>query len=168
MPLLDKDHIRELFLSHLDSARRKWKFEVWAYVMMPNHVHLLIHPLQKKYSMSAILRDIKRPFAREMLKRIRADAPAAAKLLVAGIRDGIPQYRFWQAGGGYDRNLFTPEAIYASIGYIHANPVRRGLCESDVDWKWLSARWYAGMADCTFEVDRCNAVVFGPRRLGAS
>jgi len=152
-----------LFLFHLDAARKKWKFEVWAYVVMPNHVHILIHPLQKKYSMTAIRRDIKRPFAREMLSRIRTEAPATAKLLVAGIRDGSRQYRFWQTGGGYDRNLFTPEAIHASIGYIHANPVRRGLCESEVDWPWSSARWYAEMSGCVFEVDRCNSVVFGSR-----
>jgi hypothetical protein len=47
---------------------------------------------------------------------------------------------FWQRGGGYDRNLTEPRTIWAEIASIHANPVRRGLCESATDWPWSSAR----------------------------
>ncbi len=51
-------------------------------------------------------------------------------------------FRLWQEGAGYDRNLFTPEALEASIEYIHNNPVKRGLCEKATDWIWSSARFY--------------------------
>jgi putative transposase len=51
-------------------------------------------------------------------------------------------FRFWQEGTGYDRNLFTPAAIQASLDYIHNNPVQRTLCRKAVDWKWSSARYY--------------------------
>ena len=53
-------------------------------------------------------------------------------------------FRFWQEGPGFDRNLFGPEAITASMDYIHLNPVKRGLCEKATDWKWSSARFYLG------------------------
>lgn len=53
-------------------------------------------------------------------------------------------FRFWQEGPGFDRNLFSPEAITASMDYIHLNPVKRGLCEKATDWKWSSARFYLG------------------------
>jgi putative transposase len=49
---------------------------------------------------------------------------------------------FWQAGGGYDRNIKTPGTLNKMIDYIHHNPVRRGLVERAVDWKWSSAGWY--------------------------
>jgi hypothetical protein len=39
--------------------------------------------------------------------------------------NGTVQYRFWQRGGGHDRNLMESTAIWAEIDYIHANPVRR-------------------------------------------
>jgi len=55
-------------------------------------------------------------------------------------------------GGGYDRNLFSPAAIKAAIEYIHSNPVRSGLCETIVDWKWSSARCYYGL-DTEFMID---------------
>jgi len=35
-------------------------------------------------------------------------------------------FRFWQAGGGFDRNLWNAKAIYFSINYIEGNPVRAG------------------------------------------
>ncbi len=124
----------------------------------PEHVHLLIHPLPKKYSISAMLRDIKLPVAKEMMKRIRNDAPATLKLLRNGERSGKPRYSFWQPGRGFDRNLFTPQAIWSSIDYIHANPVRRRLCDNEMDWKYSSACFYAG-GDCeVFDVDRCEVL----------
>ena len=49
-------------------------------------------------------------------------------------------FRFWQVGGGYDRNLQSAKVIHASIQYIEANPVRTKLAENPEDWKWSSAR----------------------------
>ena len=49
-------------------------------------------------------------------------------------------FRFWQAGGGFDRNLWSAEAVHSSIKYIEANPVRAELAKKPEDWKWSSAR----------------------------
>ncbi|MCA9218462.1 MAG: hypothetical protein KDB27_35580 [Planctomycetales bacterium] len=57
-------------------------------------------------------------------------------------RPGKNSFRFWQEGPGFDRNIFSPDAIQASIDYIHDNPSKRGLCKRAVDWKWSSARYY--------------------------
>ncbi len=57
-------------------------------------------------------------------------------------RPGKECFRFWQEGPGFDRNLFSPDAIASSLEYIHNNPVSRGLCRRAVDWKWSSARYY--------------------------
>jgi putative transposase len=45
---------------------------------------------------------------------------------------------------GFDRNLFSPDAISSSLAYIHNNPVSRGRCRRAVDRKWSSARYYLG------------------------
>jgi putative transposase len=57
-------------------------------------------------------------------------------------RPGVTTFRFWQEGPGYDRNLSEPSTAVAAIDYVHRNPVRRGLVERAVDWKWSSARYY--------------------------
>ena len=62
--------------------------------------------------------------------------------------------RFWQPGGGCDRNGIEIATVHAMIDYIHANPVRRGLVERPTDWEWSSARWYAGVTPVAIEMDR--------------
>ena len=47
------------FMEELSSAREKYQFYLWAYVLMPNHVHLLIYPYQSNYKISIILQAIK-------------------------------------------------------------------------------------------------------------
>ena len=54
------------------------------------------------------------------------------------------QRRFWQDGGGFDRNSIDLRVILAMIEYIHGNPVRRQLVERPEDWKWSSAGWHEG------------------------
>jgi putative transposase len=67
-----------------------------------------------------------------------ADSPLLDELIVRE-RPGLYGFRFWQEGGGYDRNLRTEVAVMAAIRYIHENPVRRGLCLQPTDWRWSSA-----------------------------
>jgi len=50
--------------------------------------------------------------------------------------NGLSSVRFWQRGGGYDRNFWSPKHTWQTIDYIHANPVVRGLCAGNVDWSW--------------------------------
>ena len=56
-------------------------------------------------------------------------------------------------GGGFDRNVRDMKELKKEIAYIHDNPVRRGLVEKSVDWKWSSARWYAGQTEGEIEID---------------
>lgn len=151
LPLLNADSTKQLFLDSLDLARRKWKFNVWAFVIMPEHVHLLIHPQLQKYSMSAIRRDIKRPMARAFSQELKNRDPKLHSKLI----NSKGTHSLWLPGAGYDRNLNSSEAIRASIDYLHANPVRRGLCRGDTDWWWSSARSYAGFTDVSFKVAIC-------------
>ena len=71
------------------------------------------------------------------------------------------EYRFWQQGGGYDRNFDNVAAAWASVEYIHRNPVRRGLVDCPTDWTWSSARWYAGLDGVLIEMDGCPAAEGG-------
>lgn len=151
--LLNTDRTRTWFLEALNAARAKHAFDLWAYVIMPEHVHLLICPREPIYSISEILGDIKQPVTRRAIIYLRTQVPA----FLGRLRDEQPSgkiaHRFWQRGGGFDRNLFKPEAIHAEIEYLHANPVRRGLVERPEDWPWSSARHFAGRVDVPLAVD---------------
>jgi len=150
--LLTDDTLCRHLLSCWDDARRKGNFAIWAYVIMPEHVHLLIWPRYAEYKIATILRFLKAPFthwvvgywssaAQEKLEQIRVH------------RGARYVHRFWQEGGGYDRNLYKWESIARAIEYIEANPVRRGLVAEPSSWRWSSARSRLGDNDTQLAVD---------------
>ncbi len=149
-------------MESLDAARKKHEFDVWAYVLMPEHVHLLVYPRADDYSISAILTDIKQPVTRLALRYIRAHAPGALDLMRDEQPNGKVSHRFWQRGGGYDRNLIHPKTVHATMNYIHANPVRRELVAAPEDWHWSSAGYFVGRADVPLVPDVDSIPVLGP------
>src|SRR5262245_56395676 len=102
---------------------------------MPDHVHLLVCPTRPDYDVRLILQKIKEPVGRQAIKYLRSQA--AHWLSRITVQRGTRlERRFWQAGGGFDRNVTEPDIVLAMIEYIHANPVRRGLVSSAEVWKW--------------------------------
>ena len=97
-------------------------FHVLAYVFMPDHVHLLIRPLEEDYQISKILKAIKQGVSRKAMN---------LKL----VEDGL-----WERGGGHDRNIASGHVRLNAIRYIHLNPVRKELCEDIMEYRWSSAR----------------------------
>ena len=136
--LADEDACRML-ARHIERARERLEFDLWSYVFMPDHVHLLVRPRQEEYSVAAILKQIKGSFSRELLADWRVRFPGRLKRLAAQTATGI-EHRVWQRGGGFDRNLYTHELIRRAIRYIEDNPVRKGFVRESTEWKWSSAR----------------------------
>jgi putative transposase len=58
---------------------------------------------------------------------VKLHAPSFLKRMEDRQPNGDVHYRFWQRGGGYDRNVFESATVCKQIEYIHNNPVRRGL-----------------------------------------
>lgn len=141
--LLFKDRqLRDQFVAHLDTTRNRLQFKLFAYVVMPSHVHLLILPLET--SISSILHSLKRPFAFRALTYFREQNPWLADQLHIK-RKNKWTYRFWMAGGGYDRNIFSDTVFRNTMSYIHSNPVKDGLAGVEEAWEWSSARfWHTG------------------------
>ena len=109
---------------------------------MPEHVHLLVYPIGPYPRLDLLLKAIKRPFATRIKRRLVQAQSVLLRRLTIRERPGVEVFRFWQEGGGYDRNLRTEKAVLGSIDYIHLNPVRRGLCNRAVEWRWSSANHY--------------------------
>lgn len=139
-------------LSCWDEARRRSNFAIWAYVVMPEHVHLLIWPGSEQYQIAAILRSLKEPFAHWIVERWSSMAPELLERIRVDVARGTV-YRLWQKGGGYDRNLYKWETIQRAIDYIENNPVRRRLVSEASKWPWSSARCRPGAVDVPLVID---------------
>lgn len=137
----------------IEEARVRLDFALWAFVFMPEHVHLIIWPRQPDYAVSNILKAIKSPVGKRAIAYIEACAPRWLPRITRH-RGKRVERLFWQSGGGYDRNIDEPKTLMAMIEYVHNNPVRRGLVDRAADWRWSSAGWYEGTNVCELIPDR--------------
>jgi putative transposase len=151
--LLSKERTRLWFVEALGQARSKHDFDLWAWVIMPEHAHLLIYPRRPVYKTSTILASIKRPVGSKAIQFLKENSPEFLQRLTV-VNKNRTYHRCWQPGAGFDKNLDEVSAIYEVIDYIHYNPVRRGLVDRPIDWFWSSARDWAGMGHPRITVDR--------------
>ena len=93
-PFLAKDRACRWFAEAIGAAREKRRFRLIAYVFMPEHAHLLIHPQEREYDISLILQSLKIPVARKARDFLLNNAPHYLNRICAGA-----EFRFWQAGG---------------------------------------------------------------------
>lgn len=147
---LVRDLTCEYLADAIERAQIKQSFHLWAYVFMPEHVHLLIWP-RENCSVSLILLSIKQSVARKAVFYLRSHNPDGLKYLATGQKHA--PYPFWQDGSGYDANLHEPRALLSRVEYIHANPVRSQLVEYPEDWKWSSVRDWAGSGTGPLRLD---------------
>jgi putative transposase len=152
LALLGRDRTRRWMIESLVRAREHGLCALWAYVIMPEHVHVLLRPATD-ITVAQMLKAIKQPVSRRAMDHLRQYSPTWLDKLVVARPSGRAEHRFWQQGGGYDRNIIDPKAALAVIDYLHANPVRRGLVARATDWPWSSVRWYAGMDGAMLAMD---------------
>jgi putative transposase len=117
-------------------VRKRYQFVVAGYVVMPEHIHLLISEPQKK-NPSTVMQALKLGFAR----RVLAQAKRKRNLAQGSLFDHTPQH-IWQKRF-YDFNVWTEHKRIEKLRYMHRNPVKRGLVASPELWNWSSFRTYA-------------------------
>jgi putative transposase len=131
MKLLDSASARDTFEHELERVRRWYGCYVTGYVVMPEHVHLLLSEPERG-TLSLVI---------QMLKQITS-------------RNLRPpeQPRFWQVRY-YGFPVWSENKRIEKLRYIHRNPVRRGLVQRPEQWKWSSfAHYVTGMAG-TVEIE---------------
>src|SRR5438067_9143059 len=109
---LSKDRSRQWLTEAVGRARERHHFRVWAYVVMPEHAHLLLWPTEGQYDISDILNSIKQSVAKRALLWVRREAAWFLSRMEDRQPNGDSHYRFWQRGGGYDRNVVEPATAY--------------------------------------------------------
>lgn len=150
---LSRDRTRAWLADAMNAARIRHPFHLWAYVIMPEHVHILVLP-HGPTTIRRILQGIKQPVAQRAVAWARKHRPELLRHMADVRPDGNCSHRFWLPGGGYDRNIWTASELHEKIQYIHAKPVRRRLADCPGDWSWSSWRaWEEGM-DEPIRIDR--------------
>src|SRR5271169_2016312 len=124
---------RDLFLQILEEVRQRYGFVVVGYVVMPNHIHLLISEPERG-TQSTVMQVLKQRYARRVLDKKRHNAQGT--LWPDELRH-VWQHRF------YDFHVWSERKRVEKLRYMHRNPVKQGLVESPEQWRWSSYRSYA-------------------------
>lgn len=118
-PHLDTPYASEAFLLSLELTRQNYGLEVLGYVVMPEHVHLLVsEPLDHETSLASAIQALKISVSRRLTER-----------------------PFWQRRY-YDFNVYTHSKRAEKLRYMYRNPVKRKLVDNPEDWAWSSYRHY--------------------------
>ena len=136
LPFLGTARSRDRFLSILEETRRRYRFVVVGYVVMPEHIHLLISEPEVG-TPSTVMQILKQRTAHALLPKRKRRDPRQRSLF----GDEVQRRAFWQARF-YDFNVWTTRKRVEKLRYMHRNPVKRGLAESPEQWRWSSYRFY--------------------------
>ncbi len=130
-PKLATPEARAAFEVSLEQTRRKYGLYITGYVVMPEHVHLLLSEPEHT-SLATALQALKQSVSRT--QALRAAEPF-----------WLPRY--------YDFNVFTEAKQTEKLRYIHRNPVTRGLVMKPEDWSWSSFRHWSTGEPGTVEIE---------------
>jgi len=154
--------INGLILDLLSFYRYQYGVEIFAYVIMPNHLHYIACFNQEKYGLSQFVRDFKTQISKKLHQRLKLmkdetsfpiekiysvnnlKIKTPGSLLKGFEREGLrhnQQFKLWKD----DENpviLDNKEMGFQRLNYLHENPVRKGWVEKPGDFIYSSARFY--------------------------
>jgi putative transposase len=137
LPLLRTARARNLFVHALWKWER-YGFRLVGYVVMPEHVHLLISE-PAKVTPSVVLKALKQRVSRDLRENKRRSTDAQLPLPFLSGDAALP--RFWQPRF-YDFNVYSERKKREKLEYMHGNPVKRGLVKNPAAWIWSSFLFY--------------------------
>ena len=150
LPLLREASARGLLVKELARVRAEYGFLLVGYVVMPEHVHLLMSE-PGRGTPSTVLKMLKQRVSHRMRETRRTTLPAQLRLAFPAKEPQLRQ--FWQARF-YDFNVYTEKKKKEKLEYMHANPVMRGLVRHPKDWPWSSWSNYAPDERGLIPIDR--------------
>ncbi len=153
IPVFNNADVNQIFIENLHFYQDRGDFRIIAFVLMPEHFHLIIK-VNDKYTVSQVMANFKRITSRQVTGYFRetGDEATIQLLQAASSREPGSDSKLWKPR--FDSFVLTNEkTLIEKIQYIHQNPVKRGLVRNAVEWPYSSARNYAGRSDVLVQVD---------------
>ena len=138
LPLLRSARAKNAFAKILSQVRQRYGFALVGYVVMPEHIHLLIGE-PARGTPSTVMQVLKQRVSHRLRRKRRA---SCAQLPLRFDRSGEALPRFWQLRF-HDFNVWSHKKRVEKLQYMHLNPVKRGLALHPKDWPWSSFSFYS-------------------------
>ena len=146
---------RDIVIESLDFSRQNKGLELFSYVIMSNHVHLIVR--SKVGDLSGTVRDIKKHTSKQIFRTIKDINESRREWLElifeyhAKLNKRASQHQLW-THENHAVELTTNEMLVSRVNYIHQNPVRSALVSKAEDYLYSSARNYADI-DYLLQID---------------
>lgn len=136
-------------IQQIARLREEASVKLLGYVLMPEHVHLVIWP-PLDTRLGVLIGQMKARSAQGILRSWKGEIP---RILSRG--QAAQQHQVFQRRC-YDHNCRTVDTVKEKIEYCHKNPVTRGLVKSPEEWRWSSYNWCAGRRDVPLAMDEVD------------
>ena len=143
LPIFTRKESVQVIIECLKFLQEKDGLKLYAYVILENHLHMVVQSDDLERSMKSF----KQYTARELLKLLKKEN---AKTILEQLQfykkshHKATDYQVWEEG--YQPKLMqTDNMMISKIKYIHENPVKRGYVDEEVHWRYSSARDYMGL-----------------------
>ena len=153
-PLLAEPRARDILLRDLEFYRVKYGCRILAYVIMPEHYHLIID-FQRPEDLHRWLHDLQLRTGNEIAKRLRDTALPEEPATYARHANGTSKLAVWKEQARA-LGIISDVVIRTKIDYVHNNPVKRNLVDDPSLWPWSSWRNYCLDDDTVFCIDRAD------------
>ncbi len=144
-----RQQYRDIIIDSLKYCQKEKGLVLHAYVIMSNHIHLIVHA-KETYQLSAIIRDFKKFTAKKIIKTILQNPKESRSEWIlrlfkyyAKYNSNNDTYQFWQRHNK-PIELISPKWIRQKLDYIHLNPVKSGLVQDATHYTYSSAKQYKG------------------------
>jgi putative transposase len=156
--LFRRDVINRLVVDSLDCMRLRKRLKLYAFVIMPNHLHVIIQ-CRTEDPLANVIRDLKKHIADRLIRHYQVEGNQSVLDFLASVvtRPDKQQHKVWE--DGYDaRNVFSPEFLWQKMTYMHNNPCQPhwDLVERPEDYIWSSARFYLLEEPAIIPLDNAN------------
>jgi REP element-mobilizing transposase RayT len=142
--LFKRDVMKRLIADTLDCMRLRERFRLYGFVIMPNHLHMIMQ-CHADTPLAACVRDLKKHITDRLIRQYRAEGNQAMLGTLASVvpHPNKQRYKVWE--DGYNgKDIFSPEFLRQKLAYIHSNPCQPhwSLAELPEEYIWSSARFY--------------------------
>ena len=153
--LFRRDVVKRILVDSLDYMRAHRWLHLYAFVIMPNHVHLIVEFLEG-HTLSDVVREFKKHTARQIVRQYQAEDNDKVLAFLEQMAASIPRQRHKVWEYGYDaRNVFSPDFLRQKMEYCHNNPCQPHwrLAQRPEQYPWSSARYYLTGKPAIIHVD---------------
>lgn len=141
LPIFRTDKLKQVVCDAFDEVRRRHKILILAYVIMPDHVHLLVYGDRR---MEDVLRLLNGVSARRVIQYLKDNGFDNSLFKLRGeTRERNHKHSVWQHHSD-SLEIFCEGTFRQKVEYINMNPVRAGLVDDPMEYEFSSARLWAG------------------------